>query len=152
MYENIDRRILNVLLNDGRASLRSVAEDTDVSVTTISNHLNELEADDVITGYAPQINYGAFGYDVLAVHQVDVSGANPKRVAEEIADIAQTLSVFEVTGDSDITIMGRYRDTDDMNNIVKEISSIDDVHNINTSVVLNEVKNNEQFELPVDEE
>ena len=152
MYENIDRRILNVLLNDGRASLRSISEDTDVSVTTVSNHINELEADSVVQGYQPVINYEAFGYDVLAMSQIDVSGANPEHVAEEIAELEQTVSVYEVTGESDITVMGRYKDTDDMNNTVKEISNIDNVHNINTNVVLNEVKDNDQFELPVDDE
>ena len=38
-YENLDRKLVNALLDDGRASLRSLGEDLDVSVTTVSNHI-----------------------------------------------------------------------------------------------------------------
>jgi len=41
-YENLDAKLVNALLGDGRASLRSLAEDLDVSVTTVSNHLSDL--------------------------------------------------------------------------------------------------------------
>ncbi len=42
-YENLDRKLVNALLGDGRASLRSLGEDLNVSVTTVSNHLSDLE-------------------------------------------------------------------------------------------------------------
>ncbi|TVT93776.1 Lrp/AsnC family transcriptional regulator, partial [Haloferax volcanii] len=38
-YENLDSDLINALLEDGRRSLRSLAEELDVSVTTVSNHL-----------------------------------------------------------------------------------------------------------------
>lgn len=56
-YDNLDNELINALLGDGRASLRSLAEDTDVSVTTVSNHINDLEAGGVIDGYTPIVNY-----------------------------------------------------------------------------------------------
>ncbi|WP_152424892.1 Lrp/AsnC family transcriptional regulator, partial [Natronococcus jeotgali] len=37
-YANLDADLVNELLTDGRASLRSLAEELDVSVTTVSNH------------------------------------------------------------------------------------------------------------------
>jgi len=50
-YENLDRKLLNALVADGRASLRSIGEELDVSVTTVSNHLSTLEDEGVIRGY-----------------------------------------------------------------------------------------------------
>ncbi len=47
-YENLDAKLVNALLGDGRASLRSLAEELDVSVTTVSNHLSDLEDEGVI--------------------------------------------------------------------------------------------------------
>jgi DNA-binding Lrp family transcriptional regulator len=49
-YENLDEKLINALLDDGRASLRSLAERLDVSVTTVSNHLSDLEDRGVIRG------------------------------------------------------------------------------------------------------
>jgi transcriptional regulator, AsnC family len=63
-YDNLDSQLINALLGDGRASLRSLGEELDVSVTTVSNHINDLEAEGVIEGYTPIIDYGELGYDV----------------------------------------------------------------------------------------
>ncbi|SNR50491.1 Winged helix-turn-helix DNA-binding [Halorubrum vacuolatum] len=49
-YENLDAKLVNSLLGNGRASLRSLGEELDVSVTTVSNHLRDLEDEDVVRG------------------------------------------------------------------------------------------------------
>ncbi|HKL27735.1 MAG TPA: Lrp/AsnC family transcriptional regulator, partial [Natrialbaceae archaeon] len=54
-YENLDARLVNALMGDGRASLREIGEQLDVSVTTVSNHLSTLEAEGVIQGFTPRI-------------------------------------------------------------------------------------------------
>lgn len=68
-YENLDRTLVNALLEDGRTSLRTLAEQLDVSVTTVSNHLSSLEADGIIEGYVPLVDYDELDYDVTAVFQ-----------------------------------------------------------------------------------
>jgi DNA-binding transcriptional MocR family regulator len=50
-YEDVEATVASVLLGDGRASLRSLAEELDVSVTTASNHLSDLEDEGVVRGY-----------------------------------------------------------------------------------------------------
>jgi len=74
-YENLDAKLINALLGDGRASLRSLAEELDVSVTTVSNHLRDLENESVVEGYTPRVNYDAIGYDVTAIIQLKVEGS-----------------------------------------------------------------------------
>lgn len=49
-YENLDAKLVNSLLSNGRASLRSLGDELDVSVTTVSNHLRDLEEEGVIRG------------------------------------------------------------------------------------------------------
>ena len=74
-YENLDKKLVNALLADGRASLRSLGEDLNVSVTTVSNHISDLEEKGIIQGYAPKIDYGKLGYDVTAIIQLKVEGS-----------------------------------------------------------------------------
>jgi len=79
-YENLDAKLVNELLGDGRASLRSLAEELDVSVTTVSNHLGDLEDEGVVRGYTPIVDYGKMGFDVTAILQLKVEGdALPRR-------------------------------------------------------------------------
>jgi DNA-binding Lrp family transcriptional regulator len=148
-YEHLDARLINALLGNGRASLRSLAEELDVSVTTISNHLSNLEEEGVIEGYTPRIDYGALGYDVTAVVQLKVRGSALADVVERLRGEEQMISVYEVTGDYDVIAIGKYQDTDGMNDQIKSILTDDSVRESNTSVVLNAVAENEQFELEV---
>jgi DNA-binding Lrp family transcriptional regulator len=150
-YEDLDRRLLNALLSDGRASQRGLAEEVDVSVTAVSNHLEDLE-DDVITGYEPRLNYDALGYDVTAVVQLRVRGDALPAIADRLAEEPQMVSVYEVTGDHDVVAVGRFVDTDDMNRHIKALLTDPAVEATNTNVVLNAITEFEQFDLPVEDE
>ncbi|MFB6142343.1 MAG: HTH-type transcriptional regulator Lrp [Halorientalis sp.] len=149
-YENLDRKLVNALLGDGRASLRSLAEDLDVSVTTVSNHLKDLEEQGIIRGYTPKIDYDALGYDVTAILQLKVEGSALVDVTERLEEHKQMVSVYEVTGDYDIIAIGKFTDTDGMNDQIKELLVDPEINESNTSVVLNAAKEHEQFELDVE--
>ena len=148
-YENLDRRLVNALLGDGRASLRNLAEQLEVSVTTVSNHLSELEEAGTIEGYTPVVDYATLGYDVTAIIQLNVEGKALVEVTERLADQPQMISVYEVTGDHDIVAIGKFEDTDDMNATIKELLTTPEIKESNTSVVLNPEKEHEQFTLNV---
>lgn len=150
-YENLDAKLINALLGDGRASLRSLAEKLDVSVTTISNHLRDLEDEGVIEGYTPKVNYDALGYDVTAVIQLKVEGSKLPDITERLREEKQMISVYEVTGDYDVIAIGKFTDTDGMNRQIKALLTDADIRESNTSVVLNSVVENEQFELDIEE-
>ncbi|WP_247729966.1 HTH-type transcriptional regulator Lrp [Halovivax limisalsi] len=146
-YENLDSKLVNALLGDGRASLRSLAEDLDVSVTTVSNHLADLEDAGVIDGYTPRVDYGELGYDVTAVIQLKVEGDALPDITDRLREHRQMISVYEVTGDYDVTAVGKFKDTDGMNEQIKTLLTDPDIKESNTSVVLNAVTENEQFDL-----
>jgi DNA-binding Lrp family transcriptional regulator len=151
-YENLDAKLINALLGDGRASLRSLAEELDVSVTTVSNHLRDLEDEGVIEGYTPRVNYGALGYDVTAVLQLKVEGSALPGITERLREQKQMTSVYEVTGDYDVIAIGKFVDTDGMNEQIKTLLTDADIRESNTSVVLNAVVENKQFDLDIDDE
>jgi DNA-binding Lrp family transcriptional regulator len=151
-YENLDAKLVNALLGDGRASLRSLAEDLDVSVTTVSNHLKDLEDAGVIDGYTPKVDYDALGYDVTAIVQLKVEGDSLPDVTGRLRDHDQMISVYEVTGDYDIIAVGKFSDTDGMNRHIKTLLNDPDIKESNTSVVLNAASEHEQFDLEIDDE
>ena len=149
-YENLDRKLVNALLGDGRASLRSLGEDLDVSVTTVSNHLSDLEEEGIINGYTPKVDYDALGYDVTAIIQLKVEGSSLPEVTESLKEHKQMISVYEVTGDYDIIAVGKFTDTDGMNAQIKELLTDPEINESNTSVVLNTASEHEQFDLDLE--
>ena len=149
-YENLDTDLINELLGNGRASLRSLAETLDVSVTTVSNHLQDLEETGVIRGYSPTVDYDTLGYDVTAIMQLTVEGIALSDVTESLREHHQILSVYEVTGGFEVIAIGKFRDTEDMNDQIKSLLNDSGINESNTSVVLNTVSEYEQFELDTD--
>jgi DNA-binding Lrp family transcriptional regulator len=146
-YENLDTDLVNALLGDGRASLRTLAEELDVSVTTVSNHLSDLEGEGVIQGFTPIVDYDALGYDVTAVMQLKAEGNALGEITETLQGHDQMMSVYEVTGDYDIIAIGKFKDTDNMNDQIKALITDPDITQSNTSIVLNSVAESEPFEL-----
>ena len=150
-YENLDAKLLNELLGDGRASLRSLAAELDVSVTTVSNHLSDLEDAGTIQGYSPIIDYDTLGYDVTAIIQLKVEGQAIPEMSRRLQNLDQMINVYEVTGEFDIIAVGKFIDTDNMNDVIKELLAEKDVKETNTSVVLDAPIECQQFKLPVEE-
>ncbi len=151
-YENLDAKLVNELLGNGRASLRSLGEDLDVSVTTVSNHLRDLEEGGVIRGYSPEIDYNEIGYDVTAVVQMKVDGESLPEITESLSHEKQMVSVYEVTGDYDVIAVGKFQDTDGMNDQIKSLLTNNNINESSTSVVLNRVTENQQFQLETEAE
>ncbi|MFC7075140.1 HTH-type transcriptional regulator Lrp [Haloarcula halophila] len=150
MVDEIDRAVVNALLEDGRASARDVATETGVAATTVSRRMDELESAGVIEKYTARVDYGALGYDVTAVFQLSVDGDGLVEVTESMGDQHNLLAVYEVTGSHDIVAVGKFQDTDEMNAYIKRLVTDEHVRSVSTSIVLNAVREHEQF--PVDED
>ena len=54
--------------------------------------------------------------------------------------------MYEVTGDHDVVANGKFKDTDDMNDLIKKLINNRGINESDISVVLNTVSENEQFE------
>ena len=56
--EDTDRKIVGVLLENSRLSLRQISKKVDVSVATVMHHINRLEREGIIKKYTSKIDYG----------------------------------------------------------------------------------------------
>lgn len=150
--DDIDRQIVNALLGNGRASARDIAGETGVAATTVSKRLASLEENGIIEAYIPQVDYDELGYDVTAVFHLSVEGGGLGTVVERLRAHEQMVGVYEVTGDHDIVAIGRFIDTDQMNAEIKDLLTSPDITATNTSVVLDTVREYEQFPVDLDGE
>ncbi|XGI84479.1 HTH-type transcriptional regulator Lrp [Halorutilales archaeon Cl-col2-1] len=148
-YENLDLKIINLLLDDGRASLRSLAEELDVSVTTVSNHLQSMEDEGIIKGFKPVLNYDELGYGVTATVMIKAESGSLPGLTEDLKEVDSFLSVYEVTGDFDIIAIGKFKSTEDMNDTIKDLLNNPDIAETNTNVILETIKEDADIEFEV---
>lgn len=146
-YQNLSVKILSLLQEDGRQSVRELADKLGVSATTIGKRLEQLEEDGVLRGITADIDYEKMGYAYLAVTRLKVQGDSFSEVFPLLLNYPQLSEVYEITGDYDILVIGHYRDRTEMNSIIKEIQREPAILETNTSIVLNTVRSNRALPL-----
>jgi DNA-binding Lrp family transcriptional regulator len=137
MYKDLDRRIVEYLQKDGRASLRELARRLRVSATTVGNRLRELESQGVIRGYKAVVDYAKLGYPITTVTLIKARGNQIPAIVAELQQNDEHLThVYEITGEFDILVIGKFRDQESMNREIKRLLSHPAIERTNTSIVL----------------
>jgi DNA-binding Lrp family transcriptional regulator len=140
LLDDLDLRILRLLNADARKSFREIAKAVDASLSTVSNRVRKLEEQGIITGYAPIVNEGRLGYDVLAVVGVKIHKGKLLDVQRRIAKDDRVTHVYDVTGEWDSIVVVRLKNTRELDAFIKRLGSMEYVENTYTQVVLNVVK------------
>jgi len=145
--DELDIQILKEYLRDSRVSAREIARKLNVSVGTVVARTKKLENLGIIKKYTVEIDYNKLGYSVTAVTEITVSGGKLVEVENQIAKIPNTIAVYDVTGENDVVVISRFRNTEELSKFTKHLLSIPNVVRTNTHVVLTVVKETLNIEL-----
>lgn len=149
-YRDLDVRLINALKANARRSLRQLAADLGVSTGTISKRLDRLMERGIITGFRPVVDYAKLGFGLLAITRIKARGEALPGIVANLRDDPFLTHVYEITGDFDIMVVGRYRDENEMNREIKRMLSLPGIESTNTSVVLSAAKEQVDIDLPLD--
>ncbi len=140
LLDDLDVAILRRLNQDARKSLRDIARDLEVSISTVSNRVKRLESEGIILGYAPLLDEKKLGYDVLAVIGIRISKGKLLEVQRKIAREDKVIEVYDVTGEYDSVVVARFRNTKELDAFIKRLVAMENVERTYTQIVLNVVK------------
>lgn len=138
--KEIDMEILRYLEEDARISLREIAGELDVSPTTISNRVKNLKENGVIEKFSLKVDLPKLGYGLTAIINLKAHGSSIPQVVQKINDHPSVTHVYEITGDFDILVIGKFENREEMNEEIKDLLSNPNIEETNTSVVLSTVK------------
>lgn len=139
-YKDLDARLIEALREDARRSLRELGQALGVSTSTVRNHLRELEEGGVITGYRPVIDYARLGYGLVAVIRIKARGDALPRIVDALVADDRLTHVYEITGEFDVMVIGRFRSETEMNREIKRLLGLPGIEGTNTSIVLSAPK------------
>jgi len=142
VINELDLRILTRLLNDGRASLREMAHEFHVSTTTVASRVSRLEKVGIIKGYSATVNFERLGYDLTAITQILVSKGKLYQMEKEIAKLPGVCAVYDVTGEFDAVVIGKFRNRWELGRFTKGLLNLPFVERTITQVVLETVREN----------
>lgn len=136
-----DRRILEELRRDAKATTGKIAKRTTLPITTVHNRIKRLESKGIITKYAPVLNHQRLGLGIHAMIFVTVEGKGTDQ--EELAKRMLRLPGVErtqiLTGGYDLLLEARLADVDALNRLlIKELRTLPGVDKTQTMLVLQE--------------
>jgi len=140
MLDELDRKIIQKLLNNSRISMRQLASELDVALGTIANRLKRLENDDIIKGYSVILDPAKVGWEMTVIVGLRITKGKMIEVQKRIAKDHRVFIVYDVTGDYDSFVVAKVRDTADLNDLTKGVLTSEGIERSLTHVVLNTVK------------
>ncbi len=136
MLDEVDRRLLRLLAENARASLRDLSRSLGVAVSTVHARLQKLIRDRVIRRFTIMPDYERLGYPITAVILVSVEGGMIEEVASRLREEPSLIAVYDITGDYDLVLVGKFRNMDDLNLFLKRLNKLPAIRRTVTSVVL----------------
>ncbi len=147
MADELDKKIIRSLNENARKSFREVAKDVGTSVTAVIHRVKKFEDSGTIKGYIPLVDSGYFGMELMAVIALRISQGKLLETQKNIARDARVIAVYDITGEWDSIVIGRFKDRQDLNDFIKNLLSQKNVYRSVTHIVLNVVKEEYRVEV-----
>ena len=127
MLDEIDKKIIKVLEDDARTSLRKISELVKVSLGTVSNRVKKMEKNGVIKGYSVILDPDQIGWELNVVIGLRIQKGRLIEIQEKIAKDPRVHGVYDETGDFDSMVIARAKNRKDLDDLSKNVLSIDGV-------------------------
>lgn len=134
-----DRRILDVLTEDGRTSVRSLAERLHISRANAYARVERLRSTGVVRGFSADVDPVAAGLGTSAYLALNLRQADWRSVREQLQALPGVAHIALVGGEFDVLMLVRASDNAALRRLVLDrIHAIEGVVNTRTLLVFEE--------------
>ena len=152
LIDPTDKRILTILQEDGRRRNTELADAINMTPAPCLRRVRELEESGVIRKYVALVEPRLVGLNLTALIEVKlVSQTQPRLESFEraVSKLPNVLECFLVTGDWDYVLKVAVGDLDEYQKfLVTQLTSLRDVQNLKSTIVMKSVKQTTAFHLP----
>ncbi|MEK6843568.1 MAG: Lrp/AsnC family transcriptional regulator [Candidatus Micrarchaeota archaeon] len=138
--DDLDRKIVEELMKNGRDSGRVIAKRLKISTSTLLQRMARMESEGMIKGYSANLDFSKLGYDYMGLIEITIRKGALLDVQRKIAGMIGVSAVYDITGGSDSIVLAKTRSRGELSKLVKAILTIPEVERTNTHIILNVVK------------
>jgi len=96
--DEVDVKILEALMEDGRASMRQIAQRTSLTTPTVSSRIARMKRAGLIKKFVPILSADSVNRGVLALVTLKAESASAEKVARNLAKLSEVEDVYMTTG------------------------------------------------------
>jgi DNA-binding Lrp family transcriptional regulator len=135
--DDLDRRILENLQKDARASYTALAEKLGISDVAVKKRIDKLTEQGVIEHFTISIDRKKLGHSLRAFVLVKTTPSEAGQISEELKKMKNVTSLFSTIGAYDLIIEMSCTDIDELKSLTDEnIGNLRGVTDIRTLVVV----------------
>lgn len=138
--DNIDHKIISLLLDDGRASFSAIANEVKLTDVAIKKRFERLKRKGIINSISADLNLKVLGYENPIFVQIRSELSKNKDVIKKLKDLDYVLDLHQVLGEYNLFAKLVVPDLDSAEMFVESLGKMDGVLDIKTLVVIADVK------------
>ncbi|MFK7776139.1 MAG: Lrp/AsnC family transcriptional regulator [Saprospiraceae bacterium] len=142
----IDKRIIQLLQQDGKMKIKEVAHALKMTTTPIFDRIKRLEKEGFIEGYSTIVNKEKLGFNLVAFCTVSLESHHKEylnQFVKDVKNIPEVAECYHIAGMFDYLLKIYVKDMVDYQNfITQKLASLPNIGRVQSSFVMTEVKNN----------
>ena len=139
--DKTDKKILDILQQDGRVSASSIASDLDISIPTVTDRIKKLQDSGIIKGIHAVLDPKSLGLDVAAIITlISESSVHYKEVTQAAEKTPEVLQCLSTTGKGSHMLFVVTRNSSTLEELLREIQSWPGIIRTETQIVLSDYK------------
>ncbi len=119
--DEVDEKILTILQDDARTSLKDIAKQVFLSPTAVGTRIDKMLQEGVLEGFTTKINPEAMGHYIKAFINLEVEPERKKEFYPYIDGILNVIECNCVTGEYSMLIEVRFPTTTELDHFIGEL-------------------------------
>lgn len=125
--DKLDKKILNMLLEDGTLTYKQIAKKLESTPATIHNRLKRMKREKILLGVKPVLDTKKLGYDVDVLINVSVTKGINKELEDFIRKQKNVIAAYSVSGEYDKTLIAKFKSMEEADLFIDKINRINNV-------------------------
>ncbi len=118
----VDRKILSLLVEDGRRSYGDIAARVSLSAPSVKRRIDRLRDRGALEGFTAIVDHGAMGWNTEALVELFFqAGTTLDRVARTLRDHPEVVEAWSVTGEPDAIARVRTGDNAALERLIMDL-------------------------------
>ena len=123
-FDELDRRIVAALVDDGRATYAQIGARVGLSAPAVKRRVDRLRASGAVTGFSAIVDPGILGWTTEAYVELFCRGrTSPSDIAAAVGRYPEVTGAATITGEADALLHIRAADVRHFEQVVEHISA-----------------------------
>ncbi len=138
--DKIDHKIIQKLLEDGRASFSAIAKEIALTDVAIKKRVERLKKRGIISNISAELNLKVLGYENPIFVQIRTEMSKNKDVIKRLKELDYIIELYQILGEYNLLAKLIVPNIESAETFINKLGTFDGILDVKTQVILTELK------------